>query len=86
MSIFEVVGRQKSDHQMIRNYIKGTLLGAINTLMVAAAYYMRNWMNKNALSSLISWLKTLVEGLENVLFESVNKNARQNSNLAIVTK
>ena len=71
---------------MIRNYLKGTLWGDINTMMAAAAYNMRHWMSKNALSSFVSWLKTLVEGLENVLFENVNQSARQNSNLAIVAK
>lgn len=71
---------------MIRNYLKGTLGDAINTLMAAAAYNMRHWMNKNALSSFVSWLKTLVGSLENVIFENVNKYARHNSNLAIAAK
>ena len=44
------------------------------------------WMNKNALSSFVSWLKTLVGRLENVIFENVNQYACQNSNLAIVAK
>lgn len=68
-----VIGHLKSDHRMIRNYLKGN---AINTLMAAAAYNMRHWMNKNALSSFVSWLKTMVEDLENVLFENLNKSAR----------
>lgn len=67
------VGRLKSDHRMIRNYLKGTLGDAINTLMAAAAYNMRHWMNKNALASFVSWLKTVVEGLENMLFENENQ-------------
>jgi len=81
-----VIGHLKSDHRMIRNYLKGTLGDAINTLMAAAAYNMRHWMNKNALSSFVSWLKTVVEGLENMLFGSENQYARQNSNLAIVAR
>ena len=81
-----VIGHLKSDHRMMRNYLKGTLGDAINTMMAAAAYNMRHWMNKNALSSFVSWLKTLVEGLGNVLFESEKQIARQNSNLAIVAK
>ena len=82
-----VIGHLKSDNRMIRNYLKGTLGDAINTMMAAAAAYnMRHWMNKNALSSFVSWLKTLVGRLENVLFENVNQYARQNSNLAIVAK
>ena len=69
---------------MIRNYLMGTLGDAINTMMAAAAYNMRHWMNKNALSSFVSWLKTLVEGFENVLFENVNKSARLCPTLAVV--
>ena len=70
-----VIGHLKSDHRMMRNYLKGTLGDGINTLMAAAAYNMRHWMNKNALSSFVSWLKTLVGCLENMLFGNVNKNA-----------
>ena len=70
----------------MRNYFKGTLGDAINTMMAAAAYNMRHWMNKHALSSFVSWLKTLVGRLENVIFENVNKYARHNSNLAIAAK
>ena len=81
-----VIGHLKSDHRMIRNYLKGTLGDAINTMMAAAAYNMRHWMNKNALYSFVSWLKTLVGRLENVIFENVNQYARQNSNLAIVAR
>ena len=62
--------------------LKGTLGDAINTskvtyytLVEAAAYNMRHWTNKNALSSFVSWLKTLVGRLENVLFVNENKNA-----------
>lgn len=70
-----VIGHLKSDHRMMRNYLKGTIGDGINTLMAAAAYNMRHWMNKNALSSFVSWLNTLVVCLEDVLFGSVNKSA-----------
>ena len=33
-----VIGHLKSDHRMIRNYLRGTLGDAINTLLAAAAY------------------------------------------------
>ena len=65
-----VIGHLKSDHRMIRNFLKGTLGGAINNMMAAAVYNMRHWMNKNALSSFVSWLLMLVRRLENVLFEN----------------
>ena len=44
-----VIGHLKSDHRMMRNYLKGTLGDVVNTLMAATAYNMRHWMNKNAL-------------------------------------
>ncbi len=76
-----MIGHLKSDHRMMRNYLKGTLGDAINTLM-AAAYNMRHWMNKNASSSFVSWLLTLVRRLENVLFENENQYACRYSVLA----
>jgi len=81
-----VIGHLKSDHRMMRNYLKGTLGDAINTMMAAAAYNMRPWMNKNALSSFVSWLLTLVRRLENVLFENENQYAWKDSTLATVAK
>ena len=65
-----VIDHLKSDHRMMRNYLKGTLGDAINTMMAAAAYNMRHWMNKNAMSSFVSWLLALAGRLENVLFEN----------------
>ena len=69
---------------MMRNYFKGPLGDAINTMMAAAAYNMRHWMNKHALSSFVSWLLTLVRRLENVLFENENQDAWKDSTLATV--
>lgn len=79
-----VIGHLKSDHRMMRNYLKGTLGDAVNTLMAAAAYNMRHWMNKKALSSFVSWLLALVERLENVLFGNENQYACWPSTLAAV--
>ena len=81
-----VIGHLKSDHRMMRNYLKGTLGDAINTMMAAAAYNMRHWMNKHALSSFVSWLLMLVRRLENVLFENENQYAWKDSTLAMVAK
>lgn len=63
-----VIGHLKSDHRMMRNYLRGTRGDAINTLMAAAAYNMRHWMNRNASSILVSWLLTLAGRLEKVIF------------------
>ena len=79
-----VIGHLKSDHRMMRNYLKGTLGDTINTMMAAAAYNMRHWMNKNAFASFVSWLKTLVGCLENVLFENEKQNAYLHPTLATV--
>ena len=81
-----VIGHLKSDHRMMRNYLKGTRGDVINTLMAAAAYNMRHWMNKNALSSFVSWLKTVIKGLENVIFGNENQYAYQYLTLATVAK
>ena len=70
-----VIGHLKSDHRMMRNYLKGTLGDAVNTLMADAAYNMRHWMNKTALSPFVSWLLALVGRLENVIFGSENQCA-----------
>ena len=46
----------------------------------SAEYYCADneghWMNKNAFSSFVSWLKTLVGCLKNVIFGNENKSAR----------
>ena len=53
-----------------------------------AEYYcadsMRHWMNKHASYSFVSWLKTLVGRLENVIFGNENKSACRCSTLAAV--
>ena len=81
-----VIGHLKSDHRMMRNYLKGTLGDAINTMMAAAAYNMRHWMNKNALSSFVSWLLALAGRLENVLFENEKQCACLCPTLVTVAK
>ena len=60
--IESMIGKKPAEHQMS--------IDAINTMMAAAAYNMRHWMNKNALSSFVSWLLALAGRLENVLFEN----------------
>lgn len=79
-----MIGHLKSDHRMMRNYLKGILRDIINTLMAASAYNMRQWMNKNALSSFVSWLKTQVGCLENGIFGNENNSACRCPTLAVV--
>ena len=66
--------------------LKLVMIDVINTLMAAAAYNMRHWMNKNALSSFVSWVKTVIKGLENVIFGNENQYAYQYLTLATVAK
>ena len=79
-----VIGHLKSDRRMMWNYLKVTLGDAINTLMAAAAYNMRPWMNINALTSFVSWLLALVGRHEKVIFGNENKSACPCSALATV--
>ena len=82
-----VIGHLKSDHRMMRNYLRGTRGDAINTMMAAVAYNMRHWMNKNAsfpVSSFVFRLKMLFRRLENMLFENENQYACWRSSLALV--
>ena len=65
---------------------KGTLEDAINTMMAAAAYNMRHWMDKNASSFFVSWLLALVRRLENVIFGVENKSTCRCPTLAMVAK
>lgn len=41
-----VIGHKKQDHRMQRNYLKGTLGDAINTMLAAAGYNLKHWLNK----------------------------------------
>ena len=81
-----VIGHLKSDHRMMRNYLKGTLGDAINTMMAAAAYNLRHWMNKNALQFFVSWLRVLVGCLENVILANEKQYAGLYPTLAIVAE
>lgn len=41
-----VIGHIKHDHRMQRNYLKGILGDAINTMLAAAGYNLKHWLNK----------------------------------------
>jgi transposase, IS5 family len=41
-----VIGHLKQDHRMQRNYLKGTLGDAINTMLAATGYNLKHWLNK----------------------------------------
>lgn len=48
------------------------------------AYNMKHTMYKNALSSFVSWLKTVIKGLENVILGNENERAYLCPALAVV--
>lgn len=81
-----VIGHLKSDHRMIRNYLKGTLGDAINTMMAAAAFNMRHWMNRHALPSFVSILLMLARLLRSVSYEDGTHNVCRRPTLAAVAK
>ena len=53
-SIEPIIGHLKSDHRMMRNFLKGTNGDKINTILAGAAFNFRKWINK-----ILSWLKIL---------------------------
>ena len=85
-SIEPVIGHRKSVHGMIRNYLRGTLGDAVNTLLAAAAYNLRLWMNKLPHTSFVSCLLNLVRWLENLILENQQQYPRLRSVLATAAK
>ena len=81
-----VIGHLKSYHRMIRNYLRGTLGDAVDTLLAAAAYNLRHWMNKLPHTSFVSCLLTLANWLENLLFENHQQHPRLRPVLAMAAK
>lgn len=87
MSIFEVAFESFIDMNrelvlLSRQIDRGG--DAVNTLMAAAAYNMRHWMNRHASSSFVSLLKTVVKSLGNMIFGDENKSVRRCPALAEV--
>jgi len=41
-----VIGHLKQDHRMQRNYLKGSVGDSINTMMAAAGFNLKHWLNK----------------------------------------
>lgn len=85
-----VIGRLKSDRRMIRNYLRGTLGDAINTLLAAVAYNLWHWMNKLPYSSFVSCLLTFVRHfvrqIEKLLFENQQQYPRLRPILATLAE
>ena len=81
-----VIGHLKSDHRMIRNYLRGTLGDAINTMLAAAAYNLRHWMNKLPHTSFVCCLRALVRQLEKLIFENQQHYPRLHPVLTTLAK
>ena len=58
-SIEPVIGHLKTDHRLIRNFLKGTSGDKINTILAGAAFNFRKWINK-VLSRLLNFLFQLL--------------------------
>lgn len=54
-----VIGHLKSDHRMIRNYLKGPVGDGINTMLAAAAYNLRHWIIKYKREILLALLQII---------------------------
>ena len=59
-------------------------VGESETLMAAAAYNLRHWMNKNASFLFVSWWLMVVKRLESAIFGNENKSACLCANLATI--
>ena len=61
-AIEPVIGHLKSDHRMMRNYLKGSVGDELNVMLAAAAFNMKKWINK-----ILSWLKILFPNFSNII-------------------
>ena len=69
-----VIGHLKQDHRMQRNYLKGNLGDSINTMMAAAGFNLKHWLNKVILVFNLIYRKLIAEFL-NLLTENRNRMA-----------
>jgi hypothetical protein len=84
--IAPLIGHLKSVHQMIRNYLKGTLGDAINMLIAVVANNRRHWMNKLLHYSFVSCLLARVRQIEKLFFENQQQYPRLRPHLATVAR
>ncbi len=60
-----VIGHLKSDHRLIKNFLKGTVGDSINVMLAASAFNFKKWM-RNA--PLIFCLKRISQFLQNLMY------------------
>lgn len=71
-----VIGHLKQGHRMQRNYLKGNLGDSINTMMAAAGFNLKHWLNKIILIfNLID--RTLIAEILHLFTEKHNRMALQ---------
>jgi|GEM_PF-1872909 len=71
-----VIGHLKHDHKMQRSYLKGNVGDSINTMMAAAGFNLKHWLNKVILVfNLID--RILIAELLNLLTENRNRMTLQ---------
>lgn len=71
-----VIGHLKQDHRMQRNYLKGNLGDSINTMMAAAGFNLKHWLNKVIFFFNLIY-RILIAELLNFLTENRNRMALQ---------
>ena len=72
--IESVIGHLKQDNRMQRNYLKGNMGDSINTMMAAARFNLKNWLNKVILVFNLIY-RILIIGALNVFTENRNRMA-----------
>jgi IS5 family transposase len=69
-----VIGHLKQDHRMQRNYLKGNVGDSINTMMAAAGFNLKHWLNKIILVFNLIYRILIAEAL-NLFTENRNRLA-----------
>ena len=61
-----VIGHLKSDHRLLRNYLKGFIGDEINLLLAAAAFNFKKWINRLLLLIFVYRLAILIRVLREI--------------------
>lgn len=69
-----VIGHLKQDHRMQRNYLKGNVGDSINTMMAAAGFNLKHWLNKVILVFNLIY-RILIAEVLNIFTENRNRLA-----------
>ena len=65
-AIEPIIGHMKSDHRMVRNYLKGFKGDEINLLLTATAFNLKKWMNIYLYALFIQDITLLLEAMKQI--------------------